>query len=777
MSTEPRRLQDVLQQALSQPLNRHMADQSRAPEVIPAVRYPVPGAATGRPGEQAGSQESASGPLFAVSAAMAATALSVAFSAPALLLASVAGLAVWAATPLLQRSFKHGASGHPARAMAEKAAIAERDIDRNWELGEFSGQLATVFDALGDMVIACNLDGRIVYANETFRRVTGSDNPAGLTLAMTGIEPVENEATGARELVLGEGADQTIWTWHETASRDPSSGDLFVNCIGRNVTAARKAEAELVEAREKAEAASHAKSRFLATVSHEIRTPLNGILGMTHLLEQTETTPEQASYLKTARESGQSLLSLIEDLLDVTSIEAGRLHLRHEEGGLDELVNGVCELMASRAHEKGIEIAVHFAPDAPRRITSDIGRLRQVLFNLVGNAIKFTETGGVLIEVGRQDTQLAFTVSDTGPGLKDADKDRIFNEFERADNGPTRKQGGAGLGLSISARIVAALGGRIGVTSTPGQGSIFQFTVPVRELAEPEAGKPVQGPLADRTVLLIAPRGPVSTALMWTIRDLGGIAEVADEPQTMMTALTRLFRSGATLSDIIVDRRLADRSEALLSAAPAEFATGIARTLVIAPEDSRDLDSHAGHGADAWLVRPVRRESLVNVLTRRDDRDDRDRLSAKQRPAVLERSSDNPTLDILLAEDDPVNALVVRKMLARQGHRVTVVDNGRDLVCEAMERPGGEAGYDLVITDLSMPELDGRSAIVKIRAEEAAGQLSRLPVIVLSADGQDSIRDDLLAAGADGHAEKPVDPDWLLQLATVTARKRSQAAG
>ena len=773
MSTEPHRLQSALHQALNQPTH----GRSSAAEHIPSVRYPVPGAAASDTKEiRAGRSGSASGALFTASAALVATAASVAFDAPALLLASAAGLAVYAATPLLQRSAKRPTSRHPARAMAEKAALAERDIDRNWELGEYSGQFASVFDALGDMVTACNLDGRIVYANDTFRTATGCENPVGLTLAMAGIEPERIEETGARELVLGEGDNQTIWTWHETASRDPSSGELFINCIGRNVTAARMAQAELVEAREKAEAANHAKSRFLATVSHEIRTPLNGILGMTHLLEQTETTPEQASYLKTARESGQSLLSLIEDLLDVTSIEAGRLHLRHEEGRLEDLVNGVSELMASRAHEKGIEIAVHITPDTPSRITSDIGRLRQVLFNLVGNAIKFTDTGGVLIEVSRQDTQLAFIVTDTGPGLKEADKARIFNEFERADNGPTRRHGGAGLGLSISSRIVTALGGEIGVTSAPGQGSTFQFTVPIPELAHAEAVPPFNGPLADRSVLLIAPRGPVSTALMWTIRDLGGLAETADDAESIITAMTRLTRSGAILSDIVVDRRLADSAAGLLSAAPMEIPANIARTLVIAQEDSRVLDSHAGHGADAWLVRPVRRESLINVLTRRDDRDDRDRLSAKQRPAVLERSSSSPTLDILLAEDDPVNALVVRTTLARQGHRVSVVQNGRDLVSEAMERPGGVAGYDLIITDLSMPELDGRSAIVQIRAEEEAGQLSRLPIIVLSADGHASTRDDILAAGADGHAEKPVDPDWLLQLATVTARKRSQIA-
>ncbi|WP_269390523.1 ATP-binding protein [Hoeflea alexandrii] len=771
--TEPLRLQQTLQQALS----NQTAAQASTLHADPAARHPVPDVFVDSERAQQPPVHSASRPLFAVAAALTAAAVSVAFNAPALLLASVAGIAIYAAVPLLQRSFNGPASASPARSRPDASGFSEHEIDRKWELGEFSDQLAGLFDALGDMVVVCGLNGQIIYANETFKEATGFDNPVGLTLPMAGIEPAKTEGNGASELLLGEGDGQTIWTWHETMARDPVSGQITRQCIGRNITEARHTEAELVEAREKAEAANHAKSRFLATVSHEIRTPLNGILGMTHLLAQTQTTPEQASYLKTASESGMALLSLIEDLLDVTSIEAGRLHLRHEEGNLEDLVNGVCELMASRAHEKGIEIAVHVAPEVPRMITSDIGRLRQVLFNLVGNAIKFTETGGVLIEVTREDKQLAFIVSDTGPGLKEADQARIFGEFERANNGPTRKHGGAGLGLSISARIVEALGGEIGVTSTPGQGSTFRFTVPVRELAVPEGGAPVRGPLADRAVLVIAPRGPVSTALLWTIRDLGGIAETADDSESMIAALTRLYRSGAGLSDIIVDRRIAERADTLLATAPTELPAGIERTLVIAPEDSRDLDSLAGHGANAWLVRPVRRASLINVLTRRDDREDRDRLHSKPRPVMLERSSDNPTLDILLAEDDPVNALVVRTNLARQGHRVTVVVNGRELVNEAMERPGGVAGYDLVITDLSMPELDGRSAIQMIRAEEAAGQLARLPIIVLTADGQASTADELLAAGADGHAEKPIDPEWLLQLVTMTAGKKLRATG
>jgi CheY-like chemotaxis protein len=199
---------------------------------------------------------------------------------------------------------------------------------------------------------------------------------------------------------------------------------------------------------------------------------------------------------------------------------------------------------------------------------------------------------------------------------------------------------------------------------------------------------------------------------------------------------------------------------------------------VIAPEDSRDLESHSATTAPmhGWFVR-CGGHPLINVLTRRDDREDRNRLASKPRPPVLERTSDNPTLDILLAEDDPVNALMVRTMLARQGHRITLVENGRALVEEAMNRPGGKMNYDLAITDLSMPELDGRSAIARIRADEEVNQLERLPIIVLSADGQASTRDDILAAGADGHAEKPVDPEWLVSLVTMTARKRAGAAG
>ncbi|MEQ8482144.1 MAG: ATP-binding protein [Hoeflea sp.] len=783
MSTDPYRLQKTISLALSQT----ESSSNEVPPVLPVAAHRRHDAAADAPGADApGRRFSASGPLFAISAALGAAGISIAYEAPAALLASVAGVVVLAAMPLFRRLSQAGRGAAHGAAMtnpsegdrtATPAVETEAESDRKWELGEFTDQLGSVFDALGDMIAACDGEGRIVFANETFSQATGCSNPVGASLAEAGVEPRAGEKGEAHEVVLETGRTRTIWTWRETTVRDPATGKLLTHCIGRNVTAARNAAAELVDAREKAEAASHAKTRLLAAVSHEIRTPLNGILGMTHLLGQTGTTPEQASYIKNARESGQSLLALIEDLLDVTSIEAGRLNLRREQGELDEMVHGVCELMAPRAHDKNIEIAVHIAADAPRTITSDIGRVRQVLFNLVGNAIKFTETGGVLVEVSLQDKALTFTVTDTGPGLKEADKAKIFEEFERADNGPTRKHGGAGLGLSISSRIVEALGGEIGVVSAPGKGSTFHFTIPLEELEQEEQPPArLRGPLSERAVLVIGPCGPVSAAMLWSIRDLGGYAEAASDAESMIAALARLNRAGSVLTDIVVDRRMADQAEGLLAAAPSELTDSVARTLVIAPEDSRDLEGHGDHGADAWLVRPVRRTSLINVLTRRDDRDDRNRLATKPRPPVLERSSENPTLDILLAEDDPVNALMVRTVLARQGHRVTVVENGRALLDEAMNRPGGALNYDIAITDLSMPELDGRSAITRIRSEEEVNQFEHLPIIVLSADGQASTRDDLLAAGADGHAEKPVDPEWLVSLVTMTARGRTRGA-
>ncbi len=711
--------------------------------------------------------------LLACSAAVLALELPVGFAIAGAGLAAVAfGNALLTGRRAERARRKAGAK--PALLRKRKSArpaTSEFDLDRRWESGEGQGQIASMFDALGDMFATIGTDGGVTSANETFRAATGETQPLGKSLVEIGIVPLDTE-TG-REVRLGEGECQRVWSWRQTASRDPQ-GKLVTYVIGREVTGERAAREQLAEAKARAEAASTAKTRFLATVSHEIRTPLNGILGMTHLLSQTETTAEQAGYLKTVRESGYSLLQLMEDLLDTTSIEAGRFHLRENDCNPRELVQTTCELMAARAHEKGIEIASHVAFDVPETIVSDAGRLKQILFNLIGNAIKFTDEGGIQIEVDRADDSLVFSVTDTGPGLKPEDQQRIFGEFERADNSTTRRHGGAGLGLTISSRIAQALGGSIRVDSVAGEGSRFSFTIPIKAAecaAAPNpdlAGRPLKG----KSILLLAPVGPVAETLIRSIRELGGRAERAAAPETVKAALVRF---GGDVTDLVIDRRIASENAEFVEATAHELGEGVGKTVLIAPEDSRDLKLSPALAAGRWLVRPVRAVSLVNVLGRRDDRDERNRASSGITTPTLLRPSDAPTFDILLAEDNPVNAMIVRTMLARLGHRVTLVENGLDLVDAALERPDGKCRFDLVVTDISMPELDGEEAIREIRSVEAAENLRRLPIIVLSADGQAEKRDLLLANGADGHTEKPVDPEWFTRLVSVTAAEGRKA--
>ena len=710
--------------------------------------------------------------LLAASAAVLAFELPTGF---AVVGAGLAAIAFGKALLVGRRAERGAASGEKKSPFRRRAKAsfkkAEQELDRGWQVRETPGQIAAMFDALGDIFATIGTDGGIICANESFRKATGEPEPTGKSLLEVGIVPIETE-TG-REVRLGEGENQRIWAWRQTASRDPA-GKLVTYAIGREVTTERLTREQLAEAKVKAEAASTAKTRFLATVSHEIRTPLNGILGMTHLLSQTETTAEQAGYLKTVRESGHSLLQLMEDLLDTTSIEAGHFHLREDDCHPRDLVQTTCELMAASAHEKGIEIASHIAFDVPETMVSDAGRLKQILFNLIGNAIKFTEEGGIQVEVDRADDKLIFSVADTGPGLKPEDQQRVFREFERAVNSSTRRYGGAGLGLTISARIVQALGGAISVNSTPGEGSRFSFTVPIKpsglkSAAHPDlTGKPLEG----KSMLLLAPVGPVAETLLRSIRELGGQAERAAAPETVKAALARF---GGAVTDLLIDRRIACENAEFVEATARDLGDGVDKTVLIAPEDSRDLNLSPELAAGRWLVRPVRAVSLINVLGRRDDRDERNRASGGITTPTLLRPSDTPTFDILLAEDNPVNALVVRTMLARQGHRVTLVENGLDLVDAALERPDGKCRFDLVVTDISMPELDGEEAIAEIRAAEAAENLKRLPIIVLSADGQAEKRDALLAKGADGHTEKPVDPEWFTKLVAVTAANGRKA--
>ena len=369
--------------------------------------------------------------------------------------------------------------------VARLEAQVEELGDRNWELKELAERSRAFLEALGDVIVRRDSAGRVVYANDAYCHLSGRSAEAliGSDVSPDLIEqgPITALPDGTRmhdqKIAHPDGAR---WiAWRDVEIRDATSGLSEIQSVGRDVTARAQAEQALAQARDQAEAANRAKGRFLAMVSHEIRTPLNGILGMSELLLDTPLLPQQATYAKAVKTSGDTLLSLIEEILDFSKIEAGRLDLEARPFALGALVEETVELLSPRAQAKGLEIASSVDELLPARVIGDPARLRQVLLNLAGNAVKFTEHGGVAIiaEPGDKVDEIRFLVRDTGIGIAPDAQARIFEEFEQADGGTTRKFGGTGLGLAISRRIVERMGGTLDLTSTPGEGSVFGFTV------------------------------------------------------------------------------------------------------------------------------------------------------------------------------------------------------------------------------------------------------------------------------------------------------------
>ncbi|WP_099865789.1 hybrid sensor histidine kinase/response regulator [Pararhizobium haloflavum] len=512
---------------------------------------------------------------------------------------------------------------------------------------------------------------------------------------------------------------------------------------------------ELIEARHRAEEANRAKSRFLAMVSHEVRTPLNGILGMTHLLERTTLSAEQESYVAAVRRSGDTLFDLVSDLLDFSAIEAGRFQLNPERGDLHRLIEEATELMSARAHEKGLDIAACIMPDTPQCAVIDHDRVRQVLFNLIGNAVKFTEAGGIGVETGYARGVLSIHVSDTGPGLAPRDRMRIFEEFEQAGNG-RQGRSGVGLGLSISARIVAAMGGSIDVESAEGIGSRFTVSLP---LDRPEPVRPVDGGGKHRVLILMQRRQTADAIAKRLLADGAAveIVDAIDQPGEMRDP-----------THIIIDDESAGDHGSALPGLPARAAGGPCRLLAVTPARRERLKSLAEDGFDGWLVLPIRQASLRAVIEGRfagpQPHPDASRLHQAERSGGK--------LEIVVAEDNPVNALIVCNVLRQAGHVVTLVEDGQALIETLFDPQTHACRFDLVITDVAMPRLDGLAALKHIRAHQAAFDLPRIPVALLTADGRTVHSQTGAASDADLYLEKPIDPVRLTQAIEHLAARR-----
>ncbi len=628
--------------------------------------------------------------------------------------------------------------------------------DRNWEIREAQERATSFFEAQDDVIVRRDGAGLITYVNDAFCALAGRarQDLLGSDFMLPAVEQGETgvlaDGTQARDQkIAGAGGERWI-AWREVTIR--SDGTSEKQSVGRDVTDRVNAERALAQARDQAEAANRAKSRFLTMVSHEIRTPLNGILGMADLLGDTPLTPEQSSYLKAVRTSGDTLLSLIEEVLDFSKIEAGRLDLAARPFPLSAFVEEAVELLGPRAQAKGLEICAYVDERLPARVTGDAARLRQVLFNLAANAIKFTEQGGVSITVepsGQPDT-IAISVQDTGIGISPDDQARIFLEFEQADGGAARKFGGTGLGLTISKRIVESMGGAIMVESAPGQGATFRVTVPLPRSGDADEPAIAVPDLSGNDILIVAPAAIEASLIARRLQRWGARTKIVPDDQVAAALLPEQMWSA-----VLIDHALGTpASEGL-----ARLAAAIPRRIVlVTPAMRNELAALKEAGFTGYLIKPVRAASLA---ARFSVDDAFDRSPAADTAETPSRAHSGDGLSILVVEDNEINALLARALLVKLGHRPTMAASGAAAIESWLAANAAGMPYDRVLMDLHMPGMDGLEATRRIRAIEADTDAPRTPILALTANASAEDREACLGAGMDGFLVKPLDRERL----------------
>ncbi|MBL6853821.1 MAG: response regulator [Alphaproteobacteria bacterium] len=639
----------------------------------------------------------------------------------------------------------------------------------NARLNQSEARYKALVDAQGDAIFRRAPDSRLTYGNDAFFKLFGLNSqravgqPFATELHPSSRAPIFGSFAGLESGRNRVRYDQHVRTaygwrwmaWEDYAVRDAHGRLVEVQSVGRDITERKALEDAITEARDKAEAGSRAKSGFLATMSHEIRTPMNGVLGMARLLQETELRPEQRTYVEAIRKSGEALLSLIGDILDFSKIEAGSFTPEDDEVELRPLVEAVVELCCPRAHDKAIEIIAAVDAGVPSVIRSDSLRLRQVLTNLVGNAVKFTEKGGVLVHAyiaqANHRHYVRFDVRDTGVGVPTEKRGEIFNEFVQADSSHARKFGGTGLGLAISKKLVEGMGGEIGITEAPGGGSQFWFTIPaVVVRAAPEDTRLLEG----RTIAIVTRNPILREGLSAQVGAAGGaVRDIRDA-------------FGPKPDLVIVDAGTDPHP-----APPGDPVRGVPSLVLLTPAARSQLGVLREMGFAGYLMKPVRQSSLVERI-----RMSRCHVPARPEPetdttppipnmwapiaafvqAAEPEAAFSGSLNILLAEDNPINALLTRELLRRRGHKVTEVTDGGAAV-KAMEN----GGFDIVLTDIHMPGMDGIEATRAIRAFEAANGRRRTPIVALTADALETGKRGCKEAGMDGFLTKPIEPAQL----------------
>jgi signal transduction histidine kinase/CheY-like chemotaxis protein len=657
--------------------------------------------------------------------------------------------------------------------------------DRNWELKEAEERARSLFESQGDLIVLRDAGGCITFVNDAYCELAQQPRGAligsrfALAVLEQGDTALEPDGTRIHDQKIAGPLGPRWIAWREGLVRSDAGQPAEMQCVGRDVTGRTETERALAEARDQADAANRAKSRFLAMASHEIRTPLNGIIGMSGLLLDTPLTPEQMTYAKAVKTSGDALLSLIEELLDYSKIEAGKIDLEHRPFALAALIEHITELLAPRAQARKLEIAAYVDERLPMEVVGDSARLRQVLLNLAGNAIKFTSSGGValIVEPGIWPNEISFLVRDTGIGIAPEARERIFREFEQADERIARSYGGTGLGLSISERIVKRMGGRITLESQPGLGSTFEVSVPLAASdGNGSEQKAFAAPdLTGQSIMLVAPQSIEASLVARRLQRWGG--------QTCMVsdiAVAQALLPERSWHALLIDRALGAEEVEVLGEAARVHATQRIVMFTPAARHELQLSSAASSAFTGYLIKPLRAASLAARLTMAPEVL-APNLAADALIEVADQAEAPATapargLSVLVAEDNEINALLMRSLLTRLGHHAVITTNGEEALESWLAAKSADTPYDLVLMDIQMPQLDGIETTKRIRAREAGQPGRQTPILALTANTLVEDRYACFEAGMDGFLIKPLDREKLADaLAGLTASRHLAA--